>query len=275
VIRPWQRGVLPRFAEIWRYRQVSPYLMREFVAKRYRRTYLGLFWIPLRPALDIASRAFLFGGLLQVGSGDRPYFIFIAFSSAGWQVFDSTLKWGTRVLQRGRGIVVGLHIPRAVTMTGTVGPSILDFITYAAVALVGALYYLIFQGHNYLAPPQQMPIGVFGLVLLLLFGLGVSLFTSPISMITREVRYILGYATQFLYFVTPVVYDIDHIPKQYRTIAEINPLTGPIEMVKYGFLSTAPPTTLSLTSSFIGLVVILVTGFNFFSRLEGAAVDRL
>src|SRR6185436_3417242 len=102
----------------WRYRALMPYLWKEFILKRYRKTYLGIMWIPLRPGIDILSRTLLFGGFLQVGSGDRPYFIFLAFASAGWQLFDSSLRWGTRALRRGKSITSGLYFPQSSIMTG-------------------------------------------------------------------------------------------------------------------------------------------------------------
>ena len=72
VIAPWRPGVWPRFQELWDYRSVVFWMGKEFILKRYRRTYLGALWIPLRPGMDILTQTFIFGGLLQVGSGDRP-----------------------------------------------------------------------------------------------------------------------------------------------------------------------------------------------------------
>jgi lipopolysaccharide transport system permease protein len=275
VITPWRPGVLPRLVELWWFRSTIPYLWKEFILARYRRTYLSWLWIPLRPGIDIASRTLLFGGFLQVGSGDRPYFIYIAFASAGWTMFEGTLKWGTRAVQRGNSIVRGLHFPRSVLLAGALAPAAMDFVLYSGVAIVGTIYYLLVQQHNYLAPPPQMVVGVLGLALLMLFGLALSLFTAPLAMITKEIRYLLGFVTQFWYFVTPVVYAISTLPPKYRLIAEANPITAPIEMVKFGFLSTAPPETISLFTCFVGLFVLLATGLWFFSRCEHAAVQRL
>jgi lipopolysaccharide transport system permease protein len=275
VIGPWRPGVWARLHELWRHRALLPYVWREFVLRRYRSTYLSWLWIPLRPGIDIASRTLLFGGFLQVGSGDRPYFIYIAFASAGWQMFDSSLKWATRAVRRGKSISGGLHFPRSTLIAGAAGPATLDFLLYGGVALAGWAYYLIAQGHNYLAPPKQMVVGILGLAILMLFGLSIGLFTAPISMITKEVRYGIGYLTQFWYFITPVVYPISTLPHKYQAIAALNPITGPIEMVKFGFVSTAPPETRSLISCSIGLGVLLFVGLWFFSRLEQTAVERL
>jgi ABC-type polysaccharide/polyol phosphate export permease len=101
------------------------------------------------------------------------------------------------------------------------------------------------------------------------------LFTGPLMMVTKEVRYIQMYVIQFWMMITPIVFDIDHIPPQYRTIVEFNPLTAPVEMVQYGFLSTSPPATTSMITAFVTLVVLVLGGFAFSSRFERVAVSRL
>lgn len=275
VIEPWRPGVIPRFKEIWHYRSLFVYLGKEFVLKRYRATYLGATWILLKPGIDIMSRSLFFGGMLAVHSGDRPYFIFLAFSSAGWTIFERAWHWATRCAQLSRTVVKGLHFPRSMAVTATALPAFLDFLLYALVAIIGTVYYLIVRHHWYLAPPQQMIIGVAGLAILIVFGLALGLFTSPLNMITKEFRYVVTYTNQFLYFVTPIVYPISALPPKYRMIAEYNPLTGPIEMVKFGFVSSAPPEMKSLMVSFVGLGVVLCAGLWFSSRFERTAVARL
>src|SRR5205085_9791183 len=106
---PWRVGVFPRLHEVWHHRAVIPYFGRQFIVKRYRKTYLGTLWIPLKPVIDIASKALLFGGFLQVSGGDRPYFITVAFASAGWQMFDSCIRWGVRGVRVVRSTVKGVH----------------------------------------------------------------------------------------------------------------------------------------------------------------------
>jgi ABC-type polysaccharide/polyol phosphate export permease len=250
-------------------------MWKEFVLRRYRRTYLSVIWIPLRPGIDILSRTLLFGGFLQVGSGDRPYFIYIAFASAGWQIFNSSLHWGARSMRQGKAITSGLYFPSVGLIGGSIGPVMIDFLLYSAVAIIGTFYYLVVQGRDYLAGPSSMLVGVLGLFLLLVFGLSLSLIIAPLGMITKEIRYLISYLLQFWYLITPVVYDLNHIPAKYRLYAEVNPITAPIEMVKSGFVSTGGPTTLSLISCFIGLGVALFGGLAFFSRFERAAVERL
>jgi lipopolysaccharide transport system permease protein len=275
VLGPWRPGVLPRFEEIWHHRGVLPYLGKQFMLRRYRKTYLSWIWIPLRPGIDMLSKTLFFGGLLKVSSGDRPYFIFIAFASAGWVLFERCLFWGARAGMMARSVSRGRHFPRAPVIAASTAPALTDFLLNVAVAIVGVVYYL-FKGHLYLThAPLHMLVGVIGFALLLLFGLSAGLFLAPMTEITKEVRYVLAYVMQLWYFVTPIVYPISSIPRTYQTIAELNPVTAPIELVKFGLLDTAPPTLLSLCSCAIVIPLFLIGGIAFSSRMERKKVARL
>jgi lipopolysaccharide transport system permease protein len=275
VTGPWQGGVVPRFAELWRHRSLVPWMGKEFIVKRYRATYLGLLWIPLRPGMDIITQTFIFGGVLQVASGDRPYFIFIAFGRAGWMIFDRSMHWSARSVRFSSSVARGLHCPRMLIQAATIFPTMMDFFFYMLIALIGLFYFLLVRGHWYLAPAVQMPVGFLGLFVMILYGIAVGLFIAPIAGNTKEVRYVLTYFISFLYFVTPIVKPLTHLHGIYYTVALWNPLTAPIEMVNYGFLGTNDLKVQSVLSSAVALVAILLTGLWFQSRFERAAVARL
>src|SRR4051812_41262690 len=171
VIGPWRPGVLPRFAEVWRFKSLYPHMANELIMRRYRKTYLGWLWIPLRPAINIASGGVVFGGLLQVDSGDRPHIIYFAFASAGWVIFERSLHWATRSVRMAGSFSGGAQFPRAMVVVASAAPAFVDFILYAIVAIIVTFYFLVFKGTNYLAPPAQMIVGVAGLFLLVVFGL--------------------------------------------------------------------------------------------------------
>jgi lipopolysaccharide transport system permease protein len=275
VIEPWKPGVLARLAEVWHDRRLLPYFGRRFVTRRYQNTWLGWIWLPLRPGLDMLSKGFFFGGVLQVQSGNRPYIIFFTFGSCGWVLFDSMNKWGIRGIRMSNRFVRKAYCPRLPRLLGIVFPAALDLLLYTIVAIVAVFYYLATRGKLYVYPSAHVSIALAGIVLLALWGLTIALWMAPFTLTARDIRYGFNYLTQLWYFVTPIAYPISSMPPKYQPIAELNPLTAPIEMVKYGFLDTAAPTTKELISSFIGLSVFLIGGLIVFSRMERAAVDRL
>jgi len=275
VIEPYKHGALPRMREAWYHRQLMGHTSTQFILKRYRSTYLGWLWIFLRPGIQILSTTFFFGGVLALQYGERPALIFISFSQAAWILFERSFHWGMRSVRMTNSLSKGLHLPRSLATVSAAAPAVVDFTIHSILAFGTIAYYSIKTGQNYLAPIPQWPIGFVGLLLLLCFGLSIGLFTGPLMQVTKEVRYMQMYVIQFWMMVTPIVFDADHIPDKYRTIVELNPLTGPVEMVQFGFLSTSRPATTSLITTLIGLTVLVIGGFIFSSRFERAAVARL
>jgi ABC-type polysaccharide/polyol phosphate export permease len=275
VIEPWKHGVFARLREVWYDRRLLPYYSRCYLRRRYQNTWLGWFWLPLKPGLDMFSKALFFGGFLGVSSGDRPYIIFFTFGTCGWVLFESLTKWGTKGLRMSNQFIRGAYAPRLPRTLGLVGTAVFDLFLYTVVAIAAVFYYLTTTGTMYVVPSKQVLTAGAGLVLLAAWGLTVALITAPLSTYARDVRYSFNYVTQFWYFITPIAYPISSIPTQYQPIARVNPLTAPVEMVKYGFLQTAPPATTSIVSCFVGLAVMASFSLWLFTRFERAAVRRL
>jgi lipopolysaccharide transport system permease protein len=275
VIEPWKPGVLSRIREIWRERRLLPYFGRRYLQRRYQATWLGWLWLPLRPGLDMVSKALFFGGFLQVSSGDRPYIIFFTFGTCGWVLFESITRWGARALRLSDVFIRHGYSPRLPRVVGLVFPALLDLLLYTIVAFAAVFYYLFADGKMYLVPSKEIVFAGVGIVLLAVWGVIVAMWISPLSVYARDARLSFGYVTQFWYFLTPIAYPISSLPAEYQSIAEHNPLTAPVEMVKYGFLQTAPPTTTSIVSCFVGLALAGSFGLWLFNRFERAAVERI
>ena len=208
-------------------------------------------------------------------SGDRPYFIFIAFGQSGWVVFHSVNQWATRSMRMSEKFLKGAYTPRLPRLTAVLVPAALDFLLNIAVALVAIVVYLFTRGTLYLVPSLQVLMGFAGILLLAVWGLALGLVTSPWSAFTRDIRYTFGYVTQFWFFVTPVAYPLSHLHGTLYRVAELNPITAPVLLVQWGFLDSDPPPTISLITCFASLAVLLSFGLWSFSRFERAAVTRL
>jgi ABC-type polysaccharide/polyol phosphate export permease len=275
VIEPWKSGVFHRLRDVWYDRRLLSYYTRCCIQRRYKNTWLGWLWLPLRPGLDMMSKALFFGGFLGVSSGDRPYIIFFTFGTCGWVLFESLTRWGAKGLRMSNTFIKGAYAPRLPRILSLVGAASFDLFLYTVVAIAAVFYYLFERGTLYVTLSKGVMVAGLGIVLLAAWGLTVALFTSPLSLYARDVRYSFNYITQFWYFLTPIAYPISSLPPQYQPIAEANPLTAPVEMVKYGFLETAPPSTKSIVTCFIGLTVLGAIGLWTFMRFERAAVQRL
>lgn len=264
-----------RLFDLWAFRALVPRFGKVYVERRYRRTWLGWLWIPLRPMVDIGSRVLLFGGFLGVASGDRPYFMFFIVGAAAWQLFLTTSLWAVRSLEVNRGMLDKVAVPRATAVAGAVVPGLVDLLLYGVIGMTAALYYKFSHGTTYLSIAPATALAPIGLGLIALYAVAIGFFTAPLALRARDVRFLLMYALGFWYLVTPVIYPTSYIPEKYRPIAEFNPLSAPVELVKHGLLDTAPPSMSSLIVSLVVLALVLPAGYVTFLRHEARALERV
>jgi lipopolysaccharide transport system permease protein len=237
VIEPRQAGLVGLVAEFWRFRRLIPYLGGRFLEKRFARTWLGLIWLPLRPLTTLATRILVFGGLVGISAGKTPYPIFFVVATAAWQLFYECAYWSTRSMELNRKLLTRTYVPKMVVLMSAAVPALVDFGINVCFAILGVLYYVVRAHIFYLEFGVQTLLVPVGLLLMMLLGLGIGFITSGAGARARDVRFGIGYALGFLYFLTPVIYPLSAVPLKWRPLAELNPLTGAVEMVKDGLFA--------------------------------------
>lgn len=243
--------------------------------KRYARTWLGWLWIPLRPSISIITRILVYGGVVGISAGNIPYAIFFLATSAAWTLFYESAYWSTRSLELNRSLLRTLHVPRLTVLLAGVAPSLLDFLTYVGMIAVGLGYYLVRAHTLYLHVGYRSILVPAGLALLALFGLGIGFLTSSVAARARDVRFAIRFVLGFLYFLTPVIYPISAIPNKWRPLAELNPLTGAVEMVKDGLFATHSLTSDSAAVTLGAVVALWLPALWLFFRRELADLETV
>jgi lipopolysaccharide transport system permease protein len=265
--------ITEQWSELWQRRALFGYFGRRFVAKRSSRTWLGLLWLPLRPALTLGTRLLVFGGVLQVTAGRVPYPLFFIIASSAWQLFAESAYWSTRSLELHRRELRQMYVPRLVPLLSAVVPALLDFVIYLGFAGIAVVYYAAKDHHSYIEIGPDTPLALAGVALTLALGLSIGLWTSHLAARSRDIRFGLAYVLGFWYFLTPVIYPISTIPQRWRPLANINPVLQPVELIKRGLLGTGQVTLHALLVTLAFIAVTFVGGMWFFSRAERATSD--
>lgn len=269
MIEPRRPGFGRALGELWHYRRYVLYFGGSFVRKRYMRTWLGRAWLPLRPTLNVGTKLLVFGGLVGISVGKTPYPIFLLTATAAWQLFSESIGWSTRSLYISRNQLRVLHVPRLVVIFACVIPTLVDFLMALALAGVALLYYVFRADALYLNLSWSSPLYVLGgLTLLLLLGVGMGIASAVAGTRARDIRFVLGYIVNFLYYLTPIIYSFEQIPNKYKPLAELNPLTGAMELFKRGLFSTDRPSVETLVVTGVAFVLIWGPGLWLFQRRE-------
>jgi lipopolysaccharide transport system permease protein len=277
VIEPRQHGAFFRIRELWSYRYLWWYFASITVTQLYRRSALGWLWLVMRVAGPIGLNAIVFGDMLdQAQKVDRiPYFLFFVCGMATWVVFERSLLFITRSVERNRRLVTRVYFPRLILPVSAVAPGLV----YLAILLVilGITVVVFHQrdGVWYVTMSPRLLVSAGALVASLLFAIAVGLWTSVLQARYRDVRYALRYVTPFWFLLTPVIYPLSEISARYRWLVALNPMAPIVEAFKWGTLGEGVfPMVPAVTSlSLVGLTML--AGMWFFNREEAASVDKL
>jgi lipopolysaccharide transport system permease protein len=275
VIEPWKRGIRHRVAEVIRHRGMFVYYGRSFVKRRYRNTWLGWIWLPLRSLIDTVMKAFLFGGLLSVAYDGKPSVIVISFATGGWLLFQRTSYWGTRSMRVSRTFIRNAHPPWLPRLVAIIVPALVDFFFATVVAIFALFYYWVVRGTLYLVPSKALLLGIVGYVMLTVMGMALGFCLAPFTQFSRDIRYTFTYVMMVWYYLTPIVYTSGSVPSQYQSIIKYNPLTAPLELVSRGFLGGPSPAKQSLVISVVFMFFLVFAGLKVVNRFERSAVGRL
>lgn len=264
----YQPSLVETLRELWRARRVLPQVFFSALQSYLKRYRLGPFWIIFQTFMAIVGYSLIFGGVFNVQAPNgMPYFLYMMVGMMGFQLFQRTMSVSSRSFQRLKTLVRDLHIPLIMVPLAGAAQALIQFSLYLVAYLISIVYYLAAKGHLYAQlGPKYLLMSFAGLALCLVFAWGISLWTAPLTAHTRDVRMILKFATPFWMLVTPVMYPIDRLHGKTRLVAELNPLTSPVEMAKVGLTGTGSVRLAAALWS-IGLIsVVFVSGVWFMNR---------
>ena len=104
-------------------------------------------------------------------------------------------------------------------------------------------------------------------------ALGASAGLAAVNVRYRDVRYVVPFAVQMWFFLTPIVYPSELLSEPLRTISAINPLVGVVAAFRWAILDTGPPSWDVFAISFFSAAVIFVVGLAYFDRVERSFAD--
>jgi len=203
-------------AAIVQYRQLLRTLVAKDLKLKYRGSLLGFVWSLLNPLLTIGVYTVAFTYILKMSV---PGFIFyLMLGILAWTFFVNSAMMAAGAIVDNAGLVKSVFFPRAILPVATV---LFNFAQYLLTALIFIpLLLLIYRVP--LSPPMVL-YPVF-LLLQLLFTIGVALILATATAFFRDVRHFLEIGLAALFWVTPIVYQLDQISPALRSAILLSPM---------------------------------------------------
>lgn len=266
MIRPGRGWTLPNLRELWIYRELLYFLVWRDVKVRYKQTVLGVAWAVLQPVFLMLVFTLFFGMLARIPSGDVPYPVFAYVALLPWSLFARGLTDASTSLVANQNLVTKVYFPRILLPASAVLAAVVDF-GIAFVVLVGLmLYYGILPTIAVLILPLFVIVAVMA-------AMGIGFWFSALDAKYRDIRYTLGFLTQFWLFATPVVYPLSLVPEAWRWAYSLNPMVGVVESFRWALLGETWILDPTVFLSFVVVVFMFLGGVLYFRRAERTLAD--
>lgn len=250
-----------------RYSYLFSQLVRRELRQKYKGSVLGVLWYFVNPLVIMALYGVMLGPLLgAVKIPDYP--IFILAGLLVWLFFAQSLLAASGSLVEQSSLVSRVRFPREAVPGAVVAVQLVPFFAMLLMLLPVSL---IIRGNASPALLELVPLVFF----LFLFTLGLSLLVAVLQAYYRDVQPVLNAALMPLFFVSGVLFSLQHLPglATHHWAEPLlrwgNPIAPFISAVRTVIFYCQTPDATTLMYVAVAAVVSAGLGIAVFRRMEG------
>jgi lipopolysaccharide transport system permease protein len=200
-----------------RYRHLLRNLVLKDLKLKYRGSVVGFLWSLANPLLMGAVYTVAFSSILGIRSEGFVFYLMLGLLA--WTFFASSTVMSTGAIVDNGGLVKSVWFPRAILPTATVLFNLTQYILSVLVILPAMLLY-----HRIVPEATMLLFPVF-VILQVLFTIGVALILATGAAFLRDVRHLVDIALAVLFWLTPIVYELEQVSSRLRHLIFLSPLT--------------------------------------------------
>ena len=223
---------------------------------KYKSATFGFLWILINPLLQMIVLTIVFSIFLKINIKNYPLFVFSGLLP--WMFFSLSLQSGTSSLIANRDLIKKVPFPREILPIASVLGHLFIFVLSLGLLII---FVIITSGFS----PSLlflMPL----VFLIALFAISLSLLLSSLDVYYRDISFLLQAVLIPWFYLTPIVYPISFVPKQFLDIYQLNPMVGIITVFQSIFLKTNIADWGALTISVFETMILLLVGFFVFKK---------
>ena len=260
--------------ELWQYRDLLwLFVKRDFTAQ-YKQTILGPLWHFIQPIFTTIVFLMVFGKIANIPTDGIEPVLFYMSGISIWNYFSACLTSTSNTFVANAGIFGKVYFPRLVMPLSSVMSNMVKFGIQFILLLTVMGWFGIKQQHFYMGTSLLLiPL----LVLMMAgMGLGLGIIISSLTTKYHDFTVLIGFAVQLLMYATPIAYPLSFLKeKSFASWIAWNPLTPIVEAFRYSLFGTGTLDSLGLLYSGAFILVTLLLGMVFFSKVERTFMDTV
>lgn len=186
---------------------------------QYRQSYLGLVWAFL--PIIVNSLVWIFlnsSGAINVNAPSGiPYPLYVIIGTTIWTIFIESLQMPINSINGGKSIISKINFPKEALLISGYYKFFFNLILKIIVIIA---FLIIFQ----VSPNASFIYFPIYLIIMMAFGSAIGIILAPIGLLYTDISRMITMGSQFLMYVTPVVYMVPESGWS-KLLFELNPLT--------------------------------------------------
>ena len=227
-----QVGGLRRAAKpirgIWTHRRLIRTLCAREFAQQYRASSLGVVWALAGPLLQLSVYALVFGILFapRFGTGERAMYVLDLYCGIiVFGVFSEVVSRSPSLVVQKQNLVTKIAFPLEVLPISALWTAAVPAMIGAGLLLVGVA---IVTG----SVPLTAPLAIVTLFPLVMLTIGLAWALSALGVYIRDTQHAIRSTIQLLFFLTPIVWQVELLPEHLRQWVYLNPLAVMLEWTR-------------------------------------------
>ena len=232
----------------------------------YKRSALGIAWTLINPLLQLAVFSFVFRSVIPI---NIPQFSSFAFSGLLiWTWSQTALFQATGLITSNKALIRQPNFPTAILPVVTTMTGLIHFL----LALPVLIIFLAIDG---IQPSSVLFLLPLLMVIQFVLTVGLAYPLAALNVTFRDTQHTLGVLLQMLFYLTPIFYDLNSVPKEFQPFYQLNPMVPLIEAYRAILLKGTQPDWQALLTVSLAVAVILPIGLAIFRRQSNTFVEEL
>ena len=232
----------------------------------YKRSALGIAWTLINPLLQLAVFSFVFRSVIPI---NIPQFSSFAFSGLLiWTWSQTALFQATGLITSNKALIRQPNFPTAILPVVTTMTGLIHFL----LALPVLIIFLAIDG---IQPSSVLFVLPLLMVIQFVLTVGLAYPLAALNVTFRDTQHTLGVLLQMLFYLTPIFYDLNSVPKEFQPLYQLNPMVPLIEAYRAILLKGTQPDWQALLIVSLVVAVILPIGLAIFRRQSNTFVEEL
>lgn len=258
--------MLHEWKEIYKYREFLKNNVSKDLRTRYKGSFFGFLWTLLNPLLMLIVYSTLFSVIVKMPVDNYPIFLFCTLLS--WNFFHSSIQSSSAVIINSGNLIKKVYFPHEILPISVVMGGLINYLFGLIVLLPALIIYGYYPNINYIWIPVII-------IIQFIFTLALSFFVSALTVFFRDIEHMLNIFLSALLYLTPVLYPISMIPKEYVWLFNWNPMAILVTSYRQVFYYNESPNLISLFIIGLVSILLLVLSQRYFMKMKEKFIEEI